>query len=151
MDKLCQVAAMYIASLRAMLLIHQQNHWVSKGESFYGDHLLFQRLYESAGESADLAAEKFVGLLGVEVLDYDTQTQFLNKVLDRYAHLEGSPAELSMAIEKEFLKLSQGVYDAFEEADTLSLGLDDCIMSIASKREVSIYLLQQRTDSSQND
>jgi len=143
MDKCSKVAALYIALLKTMAIIHQHSHWTTKGSMFYGDHLLFARLYESAQENLDTAAEKFLGLFGDSVLDYDLQNQLLNKTLSKYSDLEGSPAQMSMAIEKDFLKFSQEAFECFEREDTMTLGLDDMIMAIASQREESIYLLQQ--------
>lgn len=143
MDKCCQVAGLYIASLKAMILIHQHNHWTNKGTLFYEHHLLFERIYNSALKDVDLAAEKFMGILGAQCLDYEMQTSLLNKVLLKYNNLEGSPVQMSLAIEKEFLKLSEDAYNCFEEEGELTLGLDDMIMAIASNREESVYLLQQ--------
>ena len=143
MDKSAKVAALYIATLKAMAIIHQHNHWTTRGSDFYGDHLLFERLYNSTLENVDLAAEKFMGLFGDSVLDYDLQTDLLHKVLVKYKNLEGSPAPMSLAVEKDFIKFSRTAYDCFEEEGKLSLGLDDMIMSIASDREASVYLLQQ--------
>lgn len=146
MEKCHKVAALYLATLKAITLIHQHNHWTTKGDSFYGDHLLFQRLYESASENVDSAAEKFMGLFGDKCLDYDLQVELLNKLLLKYKNLEGSPVEMSLAIEKDFVKFSKVAYNCFEDEDKLTLGLDDMIMSTASQREESIYLLQQILD-----
>lgn len=143
MDKCIKVAALYIATLKAITLIHQHNHWTTKGEMFYGDHLLFERLYNSSLENLDLAAEKFIGIFGDDCLNYDLQIDLLNKVMSNYKNLDGSPAEMSMAIEKAFLKLSTEAYNLFKQEDKLTLGIDDMIMSIASKNEESLYLLQQ--------
>lgn len=145
MDKCNKMAALYIASLKGMALIHQNSHWITKGTAFYSDHLLFERLYKSTLENLDLAAEKFIGLLGDDCLNYDFQTELLNKVLLKYNNLEGSPAQMSLAVEKEFIKFSKIVYNCFEEEGQLTLGLDDMILSIASQREESVYLLQQLT------
>lgn len=143
MDKCSKVGALYVATLKAVALIHQHNHWTSKGQMFYGDHLLFARLYESALDNLDLAAEKFIGLWGDSVLDYDLQTDLLSKVLSKYSKLEGSPVEMSLAVEKDFINFSKSAYECFEKEGKLSLGLDDMVMAIASKREESVYLLQQ--------
>lgn len=146
MDKCIKIAALYIASLKAMALIHQHSHWTTRGSSFYGDHLLFMRIYESAQENLDTAAEKFVGLFGDQCLDYDLQCDLLHKALSKYKNLEGSPTQMSLTIEKEFITFSQEAYKAFEDNDRLTLGLDDMIMAISGKREESIYLLQQVLD-----
>lgn len=143
MDKNCKIGALYIATLKAMALVHQHNHWTTKGDAFYGDHLLFERLYNSALKDLDTAAEKFVGLFGDQCLDYDLQTDLLHRVLLKYKNLEGSPAQMSLEVEKDFLKLSKEVYNNFEDSGALTLGLDDMIMAIASSREESVYLLKQ--------
>lgn len=143
MEKSNKIAAIYIASLKVMALLHQNSHWLTRGISFYGDHLLFERLYNSALKDVDLAAEKFVGLFGDTVLDYDLQTDLLNRVLLKYNKFEGSPAEMSLAIEKDFLKLNEQAYAYFEEEGLLTLGLTDMISAISSQREESVYLLQQ--------
>ena len=143
MEKYNKVAALYIASLKAMALVHQNSHWSTRGIAFYGDHLLFERLYNSALKDLDLAAEKFIGLFGDDVLNYDLQADLLHKILLKYSSLEGSPLEMSLATEKDFLKFSQQAYNCFEDEGKLTLGLDDMIMAIASQREESVYLLQQ--------
>ena len=142
MEKSIKVAALYIATLKALYLIEQHCHWTTKGNDFYGDHLMFQRLYESAQEDVDLAAEKFIGVFGLECLDYTMQADLLNKVLLKYKDIE-DPVSCCLKIEQDFIKFSQSAYDCFKEEETMTLGLDDMVMSIASSREESVYLLKQ--------
>jgi DNA-binding ferritin-like protein len=143
MQKVWEIANLYLATLREIYIIHQNNHWKTKGVGFYGDHLLFQRLYESAITNADLAAEKFIGLFGENGVDFDTQCLLMHKIGQKYSDLQDSPYEMSLQIEKDFLELSQQVYDKFDAEHVMSLGLDDMLMEIASKREEATYLLQQ--------
>jgi DNA-binding ferritin-like protein len=143
MDKSSHVAALYIATLKAIANIHQHNHWTTRGSNFYSDHKLFERIYESALENMDSAAEKFIGVFDTKCLDYDMQADLLHKILLKYKNLEGSPVEMSLAIEKDFLKLSKDAYNCFDKEGKLTLGLDDMVMAIASQREESVYLLQQ--------
>lgn len=147
MDKCVKVAALYVATLKAIAMIHQHNHWTTNGEMFYGEHLLFERLYNSTLENLDLSAEKFIGLFGDSCLNYDFQVDLVHKVLLKYKNLEGSPIEMSLSAEKDFLKFSKDAYDCFDREDKMTLGLDDMIMSIASKSEESVYLLQQTLQS----
>lgn len=146
MEKCEKTAALYVATLKAIALIHQHNHWTTHGQTFYGDHLLFERLYKSVLEDLDLAAEKFIGLFSDSYLDYDLQADLIHKVLLKYKNLEGSPVDLSLAAEKDFLKFSQDAYNCFDEEGRLTLGLDDMIMSISSNHETAIYLLTQTKD-----
>jgi len=143
MEKVWQLSNLYVATLRQMYLIHQHSHWTSRGKPFYGDHLLFQRLYESAAEDADTAAEKMIGLFGTDGVDYKEQCKLMNKIAMKFSELYDEPLEISLAIEKAFLDFSQAAYKAFDEEGVLSLGLDDMIMAIASNRETSVYLLKQ--------
>src|SRR5271157_3577555 len=132
MDKCIKVAALYVATLKAISLIHQSNHWTASGEMFYEEHLLFERIYKSAIEDLDMAAEKFIGLFGESCLDYNLQIELLGKVLSKYKNLESSPVEMSLAAEKDFIKFSSDANKCFEEEGRLSLGLDDMIAGIAS-------------------
>lgn len=143
MDKCLKIAALYVATLRAISIIHSHSHWTTKGQMFYGDHLLFERLYNSVLENLDAAAEEFIGVLGDDCLDYDSQVELLNKVLIKYKNLEGSPVEMSLAIEKDFLKFSEEAYKLLEKEGKLSLGMQDLIPEISRKREEAVYLLQQ--------
>jgi DNA-binding ferritin-like protein len=143
MDKCCKTAILYMATLKAMGIIHQNSHWTTKGETFYGDHLLFERLYKSSLEDLDSAAEKFMVLFVNECFNFAIHTEFLNKVLQKYIKLSGTPVSASLSIEKDFIKLSQEAYKCFEEEGKLTLGLDDMLCAISSNREGSVYLLQQ--------
>jgi DNA-binding ferritin-like protein len=143
MDKCIKMCALYVATLKAISLIHQQNHWLTNGDTFFGNHLLFERIYKSSLEDLDSAAEKFIGAFGDSCLDYDLQTDLLHGVLSKYKNLEGSPQHMSLAIEKAFLKLSQDLSKLLEDEDKLSLGIADLIGAIADSRETSVYLLQQ--------
>lgn len=138
-----KIAALYVATLKAISLIHQNSHWSVKGSNFYGDHLLFERLYDNTLEDLDASAEKFIGLFGSEYLSYDLQTELLSKVLGKYSKLEGSPVQMSLQVELDFLKFSQEAYQSFEKEDTLTLGLDDFLMATADKHEENVYLLKQ--------
>lgn len=143
MERILKISNLFVASLRAIYLVHQHSHWKTKGICFYGDHLVFERLYKSAQENADLAAEKFIGLFGDDAVDYETQNSLIGSVMGRYSDFDDETVSMSLAIEKEFLKFAQEAYEAFEEEGAMTLGLDDTITAIASKREEACYLLQQ--------
>src|ERR1700722_1110267 len=120
MEKHIQVAALYVATLRGMSIIFQQNHWLTKGPPFYGDHLLFERLYNDALKLLDMAAEKYIGVFGEQSLDYDLQTKLLSGVLSKFSNLEGSPAPMCLAVVKSFLGLSEQASKLFEDEDRMT-------------------------------
>ena len=129
--------SLYLAFTRAMYITHQQNHWLAKN---YNDHLLFQRLYEETIELVDGTAERVIGLCQV-----DSFKEF-QSIASKFEPKEKSMIGLlqsSLEIERAFQKLSKKVYETLKEKDTMTLGLDDLIMSQSSIGESHIYLLQQ--------
>lgn len=143
MERHIKIAGLYLATLKAIYIVHQHSHWTTKGSDFYGNHLLFERLYNAAQKSADEAAEKFIGVFGDDAVDLEFQNGLLEKVLAKFNAASEDPTERSIAAEKQFLQLSQQAYDAFKDDKVMTLGLDDMIMSIANKSEEAVYLLQQ--------
>jgi DNA-binding ferritin-like protein len=141
MNKVEELASLYVAQLRSIYLTHQNHHWLVSGNDFYGNHLLFERIYKSAAEDVDLAAEKFIGLFGKEVLDPQMQAQLVGKLLEEFSGK--NELETSLAIEKKFLAFSEKFYGLLKSENKMSLGLDDMIMSISSNRETACFLLQQ--------
>jgi len=131
----------YVAFLRALYIIHQNGHWKCKGPSFYAHHLMLERIYKSAAEDADLAAEKTIGLFGSDSINLSAQSKLIQQITERYS--SENNLENSLKAEKDFVILSKKIYNTLKEADSLSLGLDDAIMSISNNREGNIYLLQQ--------
>lgn len=134
--------AKYIASLRSLYLLHQQAHWMTNGSSSYAYHLLFERIYKTAAENADLAAEKFIGVFGREFLGVEKQSTLIQELLGKYS-TTSKFVEHSLQAEKDFLKFSQEFYNELKAQNKMTLGVDDAIMSIASDRETAVYLLKQ--------
>lgn len=137
-DEACKLLSLYVAFTRALYLLHQQNHWEALS---YGDHLLFQRLYEDAQEIADDTAERVMGLCGK--IDFNgKESDIVQKFLPKDKSFQGL-VQSSLAIEKAFQVLCKKVYDFLKEKEMITLGLDDLIMGQASDGEVHLYLLQQ--------
>tara|TARA_B100001094_G_scaffold279928_1_gene290409 strand:- start:1259 stop:2368 length:1110 start_codon:yes stop_codon:yes gene_type:complete len=135
---LCDV----LACLRAAYLSYQTSHWQVVGGSFYGNHLLFQRLYKSVQDQADQLAEKLVGYLGREVVDLNRQAKHIAEYCRRWHgidchHKRGlqSEADLQQSLKR--------AYDGIKQVRAMSLGLDDWIMATANAHEENEYLLQQ--------
>lgn len=143
MDKCTKMAALYIATLKAITLVHQHSHWLAKGNDFYGDHLLFQRIYETAQGNLDGAAEKMIGVIGDDCMDFKMQADLLNKLLLKYSDKSDDVLSCSLAIEEDFVKFSKALYECFENEGKMTLGLDDFIMATASQHEESLYLLRR--------
>jgi DNA-binding ferritin-like protein len=132
-----EIMSLYVAFLRALYQILQEAHWKSTGTEFYGNHLLFERLYSATQETVDDAAEKTIGVFG-ELKDYH---EIIAELCTKFE--SDNLIESCLKAEQMFLAFSQNVYDDLKESGAMTLGLDDMIMSIASKHEVHVYLLKQ--------
>jgi DNA-binding ferritin-like protein len=141
MQDIKELSCFYISLLRTIAIVHQSHHWLAMGDNFYGNHLLFDRIYKTAAEDSDLAAEKFIGLFGNSALNLHMQAKIMGKLLEEYTGED--LIQVSMDIENRFLKFSENIYKEIKNDGKLSLGLDDMLMSIASNREGAVYLLQQ--------
>lgn len=138
-----------LVHLKHLALVHQTHHWITKGDPFYGDHLLFQRLYDLPSGEIDPVAEKAVGLGSTANVDVILQTSQCNKLVQGYGMTSTIPqaSELirrSYVVEMSFLKVVSRLVETMKEAGTLTRGLDNMIAGIEDAHEGSIFLLRQR-------
>jgi DNA-binding ferritin-like protein len=135
----CELLSVYAAMLRALYLVHHQNHLETTD---HGLHLLFKQLYEDATGMADDAGERVVGLCG-ELVHQDLVGKFAEHFIVEDKGVPEKHIESSISAEHSFQIIAKKVYDRLKEKEALTLGLDDLIMSQASESEGHIYLLQQ--------
>lgn len=134
-----------LCSLRLAYVAHQNAHWEAKGAAFMADHQLFQRLYEAAAADVDALAEKIAGLFSSDMLSLAAQLEECLSCQECTAVTSEPEASVAAAMAEEHaLDAVEGAYDVADEEGVMSLGLDDLLMGIASKREEGLYLLQQR-------
>ena len=144
----CQLSVLLV-HLRYLALVHQTHHWVTKGNPFYGDHLLFQRLYECVVGEIDSVAEKAIGLGCVDNVDINRQVLQLNKLVQSYGMTSTLPnssdlARRSYLAEMNFLKVTSHLVEHMNECGILTRGLDNLLAGIEDKHEGHVYLLKQR-------
>ena len=135
---LCDV----LACLRAQYLSYQTSHWQVVGQSFYGNHLLFARLYESVQAQVDGLAEKLVGYLGREVVGLDHQIKHIAAYTMRWSQI-GCHHKRGLQSEADLQAALKRAYDGIKQVNAMTLGLDDWIMATANAHEENEYLLQQ--------
>jgi DNA-binding ferritin-like protein len=131
-----------LAVLRAQYLSYQTSHWQVVGGSFYGNHLLFERLYKSVEEQVDQLAEKIVGFLGGEAVGLVYQMEKIHMLCGQWGriscnHKRGLQSEADL---QQAIKIA---YEAITQEGMMSLGLDDWLMATANEHESNTYLLQQ--------
>jgi len=139
----------YLALMKALQNYYQHAHWISKGESYYGDHLLFERLYGDLGKQIDSLAEKMVGLGGDSFVCVKTVMAMTAKILSHVPDMDENMlgyelAETGLKLEMSFLNCTEGLYNKMKEDGSITLGFDDLLMSLYNEHEGNVYLLKQR-------
>ena len=118
-------------------------HFQVKNVPFYGDHLLFERLYGSAGSCIDGLAEKLIGI-GEPSNTLDINNIY-KKTFEKVKTLPCSCKENAQYFEAA-LKMEQSLieYCTKCDAETSSIGIKNMVGGIADVAEGRIYLLKQR-------
>lgn len=131
-----------LSLLRAQYWMYQQAHWETRGPTYYGNHLLFQRLYESVTTQVDTLAEKLVGTYGPRAVDsMDLGNKFLTWV-NRWQQGDDWHRRMLLS-EQDLQKTCRDTYDTLKAMGELSLGMDDFLMAMANEHETNEYLLRQ--------
>lgn len=136
--------------LRSLSMYYQSAHWQCKNTVFYGDHLLFERLYGSAEGKVDTVAEKLIGVN--EGADKVSAPFMIKGVYEKIKSLPFNASENSIYF-KSVLKLEEELQDACKQYDAAqenSLGARNLVADIADEGQGRIYLVKQRINSSSN-
>jgi len=140
------VALVYLKYLAA---VHQNHHWTCVGDPYYGDHLLFERLYGDIPEEIDSIAEKAVGLGCTANVDLQLVHSQLLKLIAGAGSATMIPqssdlAKKSLMAEMNFLAVMKHLCDSLNECGLMTHGLDNLLAGIEDKHEGHVYLLKQR-------
>lgn len=144
--------AALLAFTRALAHVHQAHHWMTRGRDFYQDHLLFERIYNTAAGEIDPLAEKAVGTGSYLYVHPVLQLKNMGTALQCYYN--GLPTDpnpmlyplVSLKAELCYMLVLQCVYDCLERDGLLSMGIDNLLQGFADHHEESLYLLKQRQD-----
>jgi DNA-binding ferritin-like protein len=136
-----------LSDLHALLLAQQRNYWSThqqaSGPSFYGDHLLFERLYTGLTEQIDGLAERMVTMYGPAVVGNVDVTSRMASWLESW-NRHTDPVGRAMRSETDFATAVRQAYDGLKASGELTLGMDDFLMGLASEHDQNLYLLKQR-------
>ena len=135
--------------LKFLAAVHQHHHWTAKGDPYYGDHLLFERLYNNVIEEIDMVAEKAIGMGGPYNVDITLVTAQVNRLVQGYGMTQTIPqpselAKRSLVAEMNFLAVTAVLADSLKECGLMTRGVDNMIAGIEDKHEGNVYLLKQR-------
>lgn len=133
-----------LSILQAQALNYQTSHWQVRGSSAYGNHLLFERLYNSVQGEIDQLAEKVAGYLGSEALNLPERLRLITWYSSNWKHEDLHQRGLES--EKWLQNHVKAAYEGIKAADAMTLGLDDFLMALANAHDANQYLLQQVVD-----
>jgi len=139
----------FIDLLRALSMLHHTHHWQTKGSQFYGDHLLYQRLYELADGQIDMVGEKAVGLGSPELVDYKHSLENMNRYLAAVesGDIMDAPAlkmaKRSLLAEKSFITAGEKMMDQLKSKGLLTRGVEQLLGTILDQHDGVLYLLTQ--------
>jgi DNA-binding ferritin-like protein len=142
-----------VAILRAASIVHQSHHWRTQGGSFYGDHLLFMRIYDDSQGFIDQVAERAVGSGSRDLVRSTTQAALLPPLVNYWcqgAAVEPTASEMvveSLEVEQCVLDCLKAARAGLEMQGQLSDGTDNLLQGVSDKHEEFVYLLQQRSRS----
>ena len=143
-----------LAGLRTINMLHQTAHWQTRGGHYYGDHLLFERLYEESQPAIDGVAERVIGLTGdPATVSLCEQAPIIQKMVMLVHQGDPDPApdaeklvKLGLWAETLLIGAISAGKKQLDAAGALTDGLDDLLQGIASTHETFVYLLKQRAD-----
>jgi len=140
----------FIDLLRALSLLHHTHHWQTQGSQFYGDHLLYQRLYELADGQIDMVGEKAVGLGSADLVlarhSLENMRRYIEAIED--SDMMDAPAlkmaKRSLLAEKSFITAGEKMMDQLKSKGLLTRGVEQLLGTILDQHEGLLYLLKQR-------
>ena len=126
-----------LAMLRAQNWLYHTAHWQTSGPTFYGQHLLFERLYAAVVDEYDALAEKIVQAFGPAAVEPIQAIQRASWLVSEWsgenAVAAGLHAEAALgAAVATALGLSKD-----------NPGLQNFLQGICDDHQTNLYLLQQ--------
>ena len=124
--------------LQALYQFYKSAHWLAKGELFYQDHKLFERLYEGFDDEMDTLVELLLATEGEDkefepALIMKEATKFIPNFGDTKANMKSAAKA-----EEELLQIIQEIDDK-----DVSVGLFNHLAAIAQAHTSKGYLLHR--------
>ena len=143
MEPLVHALSLVWANLRAEHQLFWTYHWRAKGRPYYGDHLLFQRLYEARVLEIDRLAEVLMAIGGAAVVDPLRSWEAVKAVIDATVRLPGSDVQQATAVVNDTLRKLEAA-NAQVSRTPYPLAVNNVLAGMADKQLEALYLLKQR-------
>lgn len=144
MSGLPEMLTLVWANLRAEQQLFWTYHWRSKGKDYYGDHLLFQRLYEARTAEIDRMGEVIMAVGGAEWVNPAVSYAAQMDVVGRAESMKGSDAAKAAAVVMDTL-LKIEAANKYVDQSQYPLAVNNVLAGIADTHLEALYLLKQRT------
>lgn len=145
-----------VAVLRAAAMVHQSHHWMTRGDTFYGDHQLYMRIYDESLGFVDRVAERAVGSGNHLLVHPVIQVGQVGALVKFFCgDIQSNPtpddyAAMSFMTEVYVLSFLGLAHQALEASQLLTNGTDNLLQDASDKHETFVYLLRQRVQSKVN-
>ncbi len=129
-----------LAVLRALHWEYHTSHWTVSGPEFYGNHLMFERLYKAVEIEYDNLAEKILSFEPDCDLDSTRTMRVAMSAMDKLM-TDGDVFERALSLEHSIIELAAKV----KLIEGATPGLHNFIDELIDNHENHIYMLQQVT------
>lgn len=134
--------AVHVALEVEQMLFHAY-HWRGKGQGYYGDHLLYQRLYQDRALEIDRIGEVLMAVGGADsVVPSVTVTGMLDLV-NRTEKVGNSDAERGLLLVEETLHRINDANNLLGK-EAYALAVNNVLAGFSDKHLEALYLLRQR-------
>lgn len=131
------------AAVRAEHQLFWTYHWRSKGAPYYGDHLLWQRLYEARVPEIDRMAEVIMAVGGPNYVDPLRSWVAVREIIDGSEQRGSNDAARGVALVADTLNRIDAANEALGGAAN-TLAINNVLAGFADKHLEALYLLRQR-------
>jgi DNA-binding ferritin-like protein len=136
------LVAVHVALEVEQMLFHAY-HWRSKGADYYGDHLLYQRLYEDRAEEIDRIGEVLMAVAGPNSVAPVITITGMHDLASRIEAVQGAQAQRGVALVEETLRRINAA-NALLGNTPYTLSVNNVLAGFADKHLEALYLLKQR-------
>jgi len=136
------LVAVHVALEVEQLLFHAY-HWRSKGQDYYGDHLLYQRLYTDRAVEIDRIGEVLMAVAGANAVSPVITLTGMYDLASSIEAISAPEARRGIALVEETLRRINAA-NALLDNTPYALSINNVLAGFADKHLEALYLLKQR-------